>query len=91
MALIFSTASQAWTFATILPMIIGHKVSEEDLHWECYLLLLQIVQYSLANRSSSSDFFRVLSRDAHLAKDALYDPSAEPNFEVRSCSVIMYM
>lgn len=45
-------ASQAWTFAIILPMIIGHKIPEEDPHWECYLLLLQIIQYSLAKVSS---------------------------------------
>ena len=35
-------------------MIIGHKVPEEDPHWECYLLLLQIVQYSLAKVTSVS-------------------------------------
>ena len=41
-------ASQAWTFATILPMVIGHRVPEDDLNWDCYLLLLQIIQFSAA-------------------------------------------
>ena len=35
-------------------MIIGHKIPEEDSHWECYLLLLQIMQYSLAKVASAS-------------------------------------
>lgn len=49
-----SLASQTWTFATILPLLIGHKIPEDDLHWECYLLLLQILQYSTARVSSLS-------------------------------------
>ena len=29
-------------------------VPEDDLHWECYLLLLQIIQYSTAKVISAS-------------------------------------
>ena len=50
----FFIASQAWTFAAILPLIVGHMIPEDDLHWECYLLLLQIIQYSTAKVTSSS-------------------------------------
>ena len=49
-----SLASQTWTFAIILPLLIGHKIPVDDLHWECYLLLLQILQYSTARVSSLS-------------------------------------
>ena len=41
-------ASQSWNFAIVLPLIIGHMVPEDDPHWECYLLLLQIVKYCTA-------------------------------------------
>ena len=51
-AFLHSSASQTWTFATILPLLIGHKVPEDDIHWECYLLLFQILQYSTAKVSS---------------------------------------
>ena len=40
----FLLASQAWTLATILPMI----------HWDCFLLLLQIIQISTAKVVSPS-------------------------------------
>jgi len=33
-----------WTFATLLPLLIGDMVPEEQPQWECYLLLLQIVK-----------------------------------------------
>ena len=52
--LILITASQAWTFSTILPLVIGHMIPNDDLHWECYLLLLQIIQYSTAKVISLS-------------------------------------
>ena len=48
MCLYVLLASQAWTLATILPMVIGHRIPEDDLHWDCYLLLLQIIQLSTA-------------------------------------------
>ena len=50
----YPIASQAWTFAVILPLIIGHKIPEEDIHWDCFLLLLQIIQLCSAKVSSLS-------------------------------------
>ena len=54
MCLYVLLASQAWTLATILPMVIGHRIPEDDLHWDCYLLLLQIIQLSTAKVVSPS-------------------------------------
>lgn len=36
------SAIQMWTFATILPLLIGDKIPLENPQWECFLLLLQI-------------------------------------------------
>ena len=52
--LMFTILSQAWTFATIVPMVIGHRVPEDDLNWDCYLLLLQVIQFSTAKVVSPS-------------------------------------
>ena len=41
-------AAQMWTFVTLLPLIIGDLIPEEDHHWECFLLLLQIVKQCTA-------------------------------------------
>ena len=63
---LYSVASQAWTFAVILPLIIGHKVPDEDIHWECFLLLLQIIQLCTAKVSSvSSALFLASLVDQH--------------------------
>lgn len=61
------SASQAWTFATILPLLIGHKIPEDDLNWECYLLLVQILQISTAKVSSepSSLYLAALINQHH--------------------------
>ena len=47
-------ASQAWTFIIILPLIIGNEIPEDDINWECFLLLVQIIQYCTAQISSES-------------------------------------
>lgn len=31
-----------WTFATLLPLMIGDKIPIDDQAWECFLLLLRI-------------------------------------------------
>ena len=49
----FFIASQAWTFS-ILPLVIGPMIPNDDLHWDCYLLLIQIIQYSTATVISLS-------------------------------------
>ena len=52
-------------FAVILPLIIGHKIPEEDIHWECFLLLAQIIQLCTAKVSSVSSALFLASLDQH--------------------------
>ena len=47
-------AAQMWTFAILLPLIIGDLVPEEEPHWECFLLLLQIVKHCTSSRVTST-------------------------------------
>lgn len=42
------SAAQMWNLAVYLPFFIGDKVPEDDPHWECYLLLLEILWYCTA-------------------------------------------
>lgn len=43
-----------WTFATLLPLIIGDLVPEERPHWKCFLLLLQTVKQCTARITSEA-------------------------------------
>lgn len=56
-----------WTLATCLPLIIGHYVPEDDIHWECYLLLVQISKYCTAKVTSkvSVAYLRALIDQHH--------------------------
>ena len=45
-------ATQMWSFAVYLPLMIGDKVPEEDQMWECFLLLLEITKYCTARVTS---------------------------------------
>ena len=47
-------AAQMWTLATNLPLMIGYKVPPSDQKWECYLLLLDILQLCTSKASSSA-------------------------------------
>lgn len=64
-------ASQMWLFATILPILIGDKVSYGDGHWECFLLLLEITKYCTATviaESSAEYLSTLIERHHHLFK-----------------------
>lgn len=50
----FITASQMWTLATLLPLLIGDKIPQEEPLWECYLLLLQITKQCTARVTSAA-------------------------------------
>lgn len=39
-----SLAAQLWNLAINLPLMIGDKIPLDDEHWECFLLLLDILQ-----------------------------------------------
>lgn len=38
-----------WNFATLLPLIIGDMVAEDQPEWQCFLLLLQITKQCTAH------------------------------------------
>ena len=42
------TAAQMWTLARNLPVMIGDLVPKDDSNWECYLLLLDILDICMA-------------------------------------------
>ena len=56
-----------WNFATLLPLIIGDKIPEEDSKWECFLLLLEITKICTARVTSSelADYLSVLIEEHH--------------------------
>ena len=41
-----------WTFSTLLPLIIGDLVPNDDQRWECFLLLLEIVKHCTSRVTS---------------------------------------
>lgn len=57
-----------WLFANILPFFIGDKIPYGDPHWQCYLLLLQITQYSTAKVVSQSlaEFLKSIIEQHHI-------------------------
>lgn len=48
----YSAASQMWTFVTLLPLFVGDLVPLEHPHWECFLLLLEIMKQCTARLTS---------------------------------------
>lgn len=47
-------AAQMWTLAINLPLMIGDKVCHGDQHWECFLLLLDILQFCTTRVATSA-------------------------------------
>ncbi|XP_071153109.1 uncharacterized protein [Mytilus edulis] len=45
---VHQSASQTWCFARILPLLVGHKVPLNDLTWESFLLLRDMLFYVCA-------------------------------------------
>ena len=41
---LFHKAAQMWNLAIYLPLIIGDTVPPDDAKWECFLILLDILQ-----------------------------------------------
>ena len=38
-----------WCLGRLLPLMIGHRVPEDDEHWRNFLLLLRILDYMFAS------------------------------------------
>ncbi len=49
-----SVAAQMWNLAINLPLIIGNKVPFDDENWECFLVLLDILQLCTTRIGSSA-------------------------------------
>ena len=60
-------AAQVWILARNLPLMIGDRISENDF-WECYLLLLDIIQVCTARILSHglAGYLEALISDHHL-------------------------
>ena len=60
-------AAQAWMLCILLPLMIGDKVPEDEPHWECFLLLVQIVKCCTARviSTASAAFLEVLVDQHH--------------------------
>ena len=48
MPAMFHAASQTWTLARLLPLMIGYCVHENDDYWKHFTMLLEILRYVLA-------------------------------------------
>lgn len=65
---------QMWTFARFLPLVIGHKISEDDEYWQNYLCLLDIVDIVFAREIAveTCGYLESLISDHHLTFKQLY-------------------
>ena len=54
-----------WTLARLLPVMIGHLISDDDPHWKHYLELLEIVNliFSPIVRPETPGYLEVLIED----------------------------
>lgn len=61
------TAAQMWMLSIYLPLIIGDKVPQDEPLWECFLLLLDILQIVMARVLSSdlAGYLAALIDDHH--------------------------
>lgn len=60
-------ATQMWNLAINLPLIIGDKVPCDNKLWECFLLLLDILQFCTSRISSAAQagIIEALVHDHH--------------------------
>jgi hypothetical protein len=60
-------ASQMWNFATLLPLMIGDRIPDDNSKWECFLLLLEIIKMCTAKVTSTkeSDYVKILIEQHH--------------------------
>ena len=81
-----------WTLAVYLPLMIVNDVTEDDLEWECFLLLLDILLICATRLLStdlveavSSYFPRMLPTPELDSKTALLGTFAKSDFKVCYC------
>ena len=63
-----------WTFAVLLPLIIGDKVPIDNKKWVCFLFLLEIVKVCTARVTlcEASDFLKVLVEEHYKLFKTIY-------------------
>ena len=68
----FKIASQMWVLSINLPLIIGDKIPYDN--WDCFLLLLDIIQVSTAKITSQglAGYLEALIHDHHQLFVRLY-------------------
>ena len=55
-------ASQTWTLARLLPLMIGYCVPENDDYWKHFTMLLEILRYVLAPEILHDEVVECLDR-----------------------------
>ena len=63
-----------WCLARLLPLMIGDIVSEDEPHWDNFLLMLSIVDYIFAPVTSGdiASYVKLLINEHHQAFCNLY-------------------
>ena len=75
---LISTAAQMWNLAINLPLMIGEKIPKDNEHWECFLLLLDILQICTSRIASSAHagILEALVHDHHQLFTRCYPTSS---------------
>ena len=62
-------ASQMWSLARYLPLLVGDKVQSDDTRWGCFIMLLKITMYCTSRTISISslNYLEVLIEEHHQA------------------------
>ena len=68
------SASQMWLLAKILPFLIADLIPEDNQHWQCFTVLLRILEIAMAPILSrnSVDYLCVLIEEHHTLFRQLY-------------------
>ena len=72
--IVIRLASKMWCMGRLLPLMIGDLVPEDDEKWKLFLLLLTIIDYVFAPRTTGNSvaYVRMLINDHHVMFTELY-------------------
>ena len=71
---VLNAASESWTLARMLPLLVGDLVPDDDPHWLNFLLLLSIIDIIMAPKTTRAlaAYLRELILQHHTAFKELY-------------------
>ena len=70
---VMNVASESWSLARMLPLLVGDLVPEDDPHWLNFLLLLSIIDIIMAPKTRAlAAYLRELILQHHTAFKELY-------------------